>query len=350
MNVAAEAVSAVALGEVMLRFDPGAARVHTARQFQVWEGGGEYNVIRGLRRTFGQRAKLVTALVDNPVGRLLEDLLFTAGVDTQHVLWRQHDGVGRECRNGLNFTDRGFGPRAGVGCYDRGHTAVSQLQPGQIAWDEVFADHPRVFHTGGIFVALGERTPDVALEGIRAARARGACVSFDLNYRDSLWRGHLRDVRTSMSELVSQVDVLFGNAEQFATCLGHEVESGDPEKAGQAAVSWVQARFPNLRGVFCTTRFATDASSHRWGAVASWQGERVTVPEQTVAVYDRVGGGDAAAAGFLYGVLTERGADWAARCAVAHGALAMSTPGDNSMVTLPEVELAMDSEQVRMVR
>lgn len=334
----------------MLRFDPGAARVHTTRQFQVWEGGGEYNVVRGLRRTFGQRAKVVTALVDNPVGRLIEDLLFTAGVDTRHVLWREHDGVGRECRNGLNFTDRGFGPRAGVGCYDRGHTAISQVQPGQIAWHEVFADRPRVFHTGGIFVALGAHTPEVALEAISAARAHGAVVSFDLNYRDSLWRGHERDVRALMSEVVSQVDVLFGNAEQLATCLGYAGQHADPTQAGQAALSWVLARFPNLRGAFCTTRFATDASSHRWGAVASWDGERATIPEQAVAVYDRVGGGDAAAAGFLYGVLSDRGVDWAARCAVVHGALAMSTPGDNSMVSLEEVELAMSSEQVRMVR
>jgi 2-dehydro-3-deoxygluconokinase len=350
MNVHADAVSAVALGEVMLRFDPGAARVHTTRQFNVWEGGGEYNVIRSLRRTFGQRAAVVTALVDNPVGRLVEDLLLQAGVDCRHVVWREHDGVGRECRNGFNFTDRGFGPRAGVGVYDRGHTAVSQLVPGQVNWAEVFEGRPRVFHTGGIFAALGAETPDVALEAMRAAKAHGCTVSFDLNYRDSLWRGHRRDVRSVMPELVSEADVLFGNAEQFAVCLGHEVQPGGAELAGVAAVSWVRAQFPRLSGVFCTTRFATDASSHRWGAVAAWQGEQVNIPEQTVTVYDRVGGGDAAAAGFLYGVLTNRGVTWAAQCAVVHGALAMSTPGDNSMVTLAEVELAMESEQVRMVR
>lgn len=350
MNVLADAVSAVALGEVMLRFDPGAGRVHTTRQFNVWEGGGEYNVVRALRRTFGQRAAVVTALVDNPVGRLLEDLLLQAGVDGRHVLWREHDGVGRECRNGLNFTDRGFGPRAGVGVYDRGHTAVSQLEPGQVNWAEVFADEPRVFHTGGIFVALGDRTADVAREGMRAARDYGCTVSFDLNYRDSLWRGQRRDVLTLMPELVSEADILFGNAEQFAVCLGHRIEPGGPELAAEKAVAWVLERFPNLSGVFCTTRFASDASSHRWGAVAAWQGERVSIPDRTVAVYDRVGGGDAAAAGFLYGVLTDRGLTWAAKCAVVHGALAMSTPGDNSMVTLSEIELAMDSEQVRMLR
>ncbi len=350
MNELGEAVSAVALGEVMLRFDPGPARVHTTRRFDVWEGGGEYNVVRGLRRTFGQRAAIVTALVDNPVGRLVEDLLLQAGVDTRHITWREHDGVGRECRNGLNFTDRGFGARAGVGVYDRGHTAISQLAPGQVHWAEVFAERPRVFHTGGVFVALGQHTPEVALEGMRAARGHGCTVSFDLNYRDSLWRGHGREVTSVMNELVSEADILFGNADQFEACLGHHVAATSPERAALGAVEWALARYPNLKGVFCTTRHATDASSHRWGAVASWMGRHVTIPEQTVAVYDRVGGGDAAAAGFLYGILSGRDLPWAAKCGVVHGALAMSTPGDNAMVTLAEVELAMASEQIRMVR
>jgi 2-dehydro-3-deoxygluconokinase len=350
MNSLGNQVSAVALGEVMLRFDPGASRVHTTRRFDVWEGGGEYNVIRSLRRTFGQRAAIVTALVDNPVGRLAEDMVLQAGVDPSHIIWREHDGVGRSCRNGLNFTDRGFGSRAGVGCYDRGHTAVSQLTRGQINWDDVFASQPRLFHTGGVFVALGEQCPEVALEGMRAAKANACTVSFDLNYRDSLWRGNSRQVREVMHSLVSEADVLFGNAEQFATCLGHEAEHSEPQRAGVDALTWVLERYPHLSGVFCSTRFATDASSHRWGAVASWRGERVVIAEQSVSVFDRVGGGDAAAAGFLYGVLADRGVSWAARCAVVHGALAMSTPGDNSMVTLEEVELAMESEQVRMVR
>lgn len=350
MNVLDDRVSAVALGEVMLRLDPGPGRVHTARRFDVWEGGGEYNVVRALRRTFGQRGAIVTALVDNPVGRLVEDLMLQAGVDTSHVLWREHDGVGRECRNGLNFTDRGFGPRAGVGCYDRGHTAVGQLVPGQVNWSEVFSTRPRLLHTGGIFVSLGAQTPEVALEAISSAKAHGCLVSFDLNYRDSLWRDHSKGVRQTLAELVASADVLFGNAEQFAVCLGHTVKHADPTQAGLDAVAWVRERFSNLKGVFCTTRFATDASHHRWGAVASWLGELVEVAPQSVAIYDRVGGGDAAAAGFLYGAITGRGVDWAARCAVAHGALVMTTPGDNSMVTLQEVELAMGSEQVRMVR
>jgi 2-dehydro-3-deoxygluconokinase len=185
---------------------------------------------------------------------------------------------------------------------------------------------------------------------MRAAKHGGALVSFDLNHRESLWRGHPRDVREVMERLVREADVVFGNAEQFAVCLGHRIQHQDPEVAGAEAVDWALRRYPHLEGVFCTTRYATDASSHRWGAVAAWGGQRVVVPVQTVAVFDRVGGGDAAAAGFLYGMLTGRGLDWAARCAVTHGALVMSTPGDNSMVTLPEIELAMASAQIRMVR
>jgi len=346
----------VALGEVMLRFDPGPARIHTVRRFDVWEGGGEYNVARAFRRAFGGRAAIVTALVDNPVGRLVEDLMLQAGVDTRHVLWRAHDGVGRACRNGLNFTERGFGPRAGVGCYDRGHTAVSLLAPGDVNWGAVFeAEATRCFHTGGVFAALGEGTPALALEGMRAARSNGVLVSFDLNYRRSLWltdgRENVDKVRSTLRDLVENADVLFGNAEQFADCLGCPMDSKlDATEAAERSTEWVLNEFPSLRGAFCTTRFASDASSHRWGAYACWDGARVSVPQRSVAVYDRVGGGDAAAAGFLFGILDGRGLAWAAECAVVHGALAMSTPGDHSMVTLPEVELTMASEQVRMLR
>src|SRR3954465_9287925 len=176
---------AVSLGEVMLRLDPGETRIHTARTFQVWEGGGEYNVARGLKRCFGLNTALVSALADNPVGRLVQDLIFQGGVDQSHVRWMKYDGVGREARNGLNFVERGFGIRAGVGCSDRGHTAVSKLKPGDIDWSAVFErDGARWLHTGGIFCALSETTPLVAREAIEAAKRHGAVVSFDLNYRE----------------------------------------------------------------------------------------------------------------------------------------------------------------------
>src|ERR1700712_229111 len=177
------------LGEVMLRLDPGDVRVATARQFNVWEGGGEYNVARGLKRCFGLKTAIVTALADNPVGRLVEDLMLQGGVDLSHLVWSKYDGVGRTVRNGLNFTERGFGVRAALGCSDRGNTAVSQLKPGQVDWDEIFGrEGSRWFHTGGIFCALSETCPEVAKEAMLAARKYGTIISYDLNYRDSLWK------------------------------------------------------------------------------------------------------------------------------------------------------------------
>src|SRR5436190_442764 len=179
----------VSLGEVMLRLDPGEGRVHTSRTFQVWEGGGEYNVARGLRRCFGLDAAVVTALADNPIGRLVQDLIFQGGVDQSHVKWARYDGVGREVRNGLNFTERGFGVRAALGCSDRGHTAVSQLKPGDIDWEKIFGEEgARWFHTGGIYCALSETTPPVAREAIESATKHGTVSDYGLNYRDSLWR------------------------------------------------------------------------------------------------------------------------------------------------------------------
>src|SRR6478672_5478148 len=179
----------VSLDEVMLRLDPGDERISTTRHFRAWEGGGEYNVARGLKRCFGMDTAIVTALADNPVGRLVEDLMLQGGVNLQHLRWVRYDGVGRSVRNGLNFTERGFGVRAAVGCSDRGHTAVSQLKPGEIDWEELFArEGARWFHTGGIFCALSETTPSVAKEAMEAAKRNGTIISYDLNYRASLWK------------------------------------------------------------------------------------------------------------------------------------------------------------------
>src|SRR5258707_546294 len=224
----------VSLGEVMLRLDPGPGRVHTTRSFQVWEGGGEYNVARGLRRCFGLDPSLVTALADNPVGRLVSDLIYQGGVDQSHVKWVKYDGVGRTVRNGLNFTERGFGIRAALGCSDRGHTAVSQLQPGDIDWDKIFgAEGARWFHTGGIFCALSDTTPLVAAEAMKAARKHGVVVSYDLNYRESLWSsiGGQARAREVNLQLAPCVDVMLGNEEDFKAALGFEVPGLDEQHA-----------------------------------------------------------------------------------------------------------------------
>lgn len=350
----------VSLGEVMLRLDPGDSRIHTTRSLNVWEGGGEYNVARGLRRCFGQRAAIVTALADNPVGRLVEDLMLQGGVDTRRVVWKEYDGVGRRVRNGLNFVERGFGPRAGVGCSDRGHTAVSQLRVEDVDWDGLFVEGggTRWFHTGGIFAALSAGAPDVALHAMKAAKASGALVSYDLNYRPSLWRdvGGKPRAQEVNRELVPFVDVLFGNEEDFSACLGFEVEgvSQDfdrlPVEAFRDMVNRVRGSYSNLSLVATTLREATSASVNGWGAVCIGEAGFWQVPVRPVEIFDRVGGGDSFASGFVYGLLAGNGPEWALSCGVSHGALAMSTPGDTTMATLPEVLRGMAGGAARIDR
>jgi 2-dehydro-3-deoxygluconokinase len=350
----------VSLGEVMLRLDPGEGRVHTTRTFQVWEGGGEYNVARGLKRCFGLDAAVVTALADNPVGRLVQDLIYQGGVDQSHVVWRKYDGVGRETRNGLNFTERGFGVRAAVGCSDRGHTAVSQLRPGEIDWEKIFGQEgARWLHTGGIFCALSETTPEVAREAMQAARRHGTAISYDLNYRDSLWRsigGHAR-ARQVNRELASLVDVMIGNEEDFTACLGFEVEGLDEHHSKldvgnfRKMIERVVAEFPNFKVVATTLRNAKTATVNDWGAVCFHEGELYQAqPRENLEIFDRVGGGDSFASGLIYGFLTGRGPQWAVECGAAHGALAMTTPGDTTTATLAEVERVMKGGGARVAR
>ncbi|HSK73212.1 MAG TPA: sugar kinase, partial [Pyrinomonadaceae bacterium] len=202
----------VSLGEVMLRFDPENDRIHNARSFRVWEGGGEYNVARSLSKVFRLDAAIITALADNQIGRLVEDLIWQGGVDSSEILWRETDGISRKVRNGMYFIERGFGLRSPVGCSDRGNTAISQLKKGDIDWQNIFNKKgARWFHTGGIFVGLSDTTPGAALEAMRKAKENGAIVSYDLNYRDSLWseRGG-RDAANALNhELLPLADVVF---------------------------------------------------------------------------------------------------------------------------------------------
>ncbi len=350
----------VSLGEVMLRLDPGDVRVHTARSFQVWEGGGEYNVARGLRRCFGLRTAIATALAENPVGRLVEDLILQGGVDTSLLQWVPYDGVGRQVRNGLNFTERGFGLRAAAGCSDRGHTAVSQVQPGDFPWESIFGSEQgaRWFHTGGIFAALSASTADAAAEAMQSARRHGTPVSYDLNYRDSLWKAIGGKARAQQvnRELVHQVDLLLGNEEDFSAMLGVHIKGvGDdfaelPIAGYEEMLREVAALYPNLKLIATTLRTAHSAGRNAWGALALSEDKIVHVPQRDIDIYDRVGGGDSFASGLLYGLLAGRPVDWAVRCGVAHGALAMTTPGDTSMATLAEVERAMKGGSARIAR
>ncbi|MBV9946495.1 MAG: sugar kinase [Myxococcales bacterium] len=350
----------LALGEVMLRLDPGEDRISRAREFRAWEGGGEYNVARGLRRCFGLRTTVVTALADNPVGRLIEDLMLQGGVDQSHVIWRPYDGVGRELRNGLNFTERGFGIRAALGCSDRGHTAVAQIQPGDVDWEHIFGEEGvRWFHTGGIFAALSDSTPAVAAEAMRAARAHGAIVSYDLNFRPSLWSALGGPARAQLvnRELAGLVDVMLGNEEDFSIALGFEVDGFDgklhmldPDAYGAMAAR-VATAYPNLRVLATTLRRASTASRNDWGAIL-WAGGELYRARQRpdLEILDRVGGGDSFAAGLAYAMLEGMGAQDAVEWGAAHGALAMTTPGDTSMATLHDVRQAVSARTARIIR
>jgi 2-dehydro-3-deoxygluconokinase len=349
----------VALGEVMLRLDPGEGRIATTRTFQTWEGGGEYNVARSLRKCFGLRTSVVTALADNPIGRLVEDLILQGGVDVSHIHWVPYDGIGREARNGLTFTERGFGVRGALGCSDRGHTAVSQLRTGDIDWEQIFLfERARWLHCGGIFTALSETTAEVAGEAMRAARAAGTVVSYDLNYRPSLWKGiggTERAVSVNRS-LVSLVDVLFGNEEDFAAALGFDV-GGDASfsrldnAAYSAMLGRVVAEYPNLRVVATSLRAVHSATQNDWSGIC-WAGGGVTesVVYPGLEILDRVGGGDSFASGLIFGFLTGLEVQEALAYAVAHGALAMTTPGDTSMATLAEVRRLATGGNARIER
>jgi 2-dehydro-3-deoxygluconokinase len=350
----------LALGEVMLRLDPGEGRVRSTRHFTVWEGGGEYNVARGLRRCFGLRTGICTACADNDVGRLLEDCILQGGVDGALILWRPYDGVGRAVRNGLNFTERGFGVRGAVGIPDRGHTAASQLRPGDFNWEQIFGEQGvRWFHTGGIFAALSDTTAELVEEAVLAARQHGTIVSYDLNYRPSLWKaiGGQKRAQQVNRRIAKAVDVMIGNEEDFTACLGFQVEGVD-ENLSEINVSSFKrmietavVEFPNFKVTATTLRAVKSASLNDWGAICWAGGTFYEAPyRKNLEVLDRVGGGDSFASGLIYGFLQFGDPQRAVEYGAAHGALAMTTPGDTSMASLVEVEKLVKGGGARVQR
>ena len=340
----------VALGEVMLRLDPGEGRIRTARSFQVWEGGGEYNVARGLRKTFGMRTSVVTALPRNEMGALAEDLILQGGVDTAHILWREADGIGRNTRMGLNFTERGFGVRGALGASDRANSAASQMRPDEVDWDALFGgaktggEGVRWLHTGGIFAALSESTAATTLAAIRAAKRHGVVVSYDLNYRASLWSSHPDPdaARRVNREIAGLADVLIGDEYAYESCLGiggHAARADQTDAAPfDALVARAAADLPNVKVFAATLRDPVSASVNRWGAVLWAGGKRYATLVREIAVLDRVGGGDGFVSGMAWAFLNGLGAQTAVDYGAAHGALAMTTPGDNAMTSLDEVK------------
>jgi 2-dehydro-3-deoxygluconokinase len=331
----------ISLGEVMLRMDPGEGRISTSRTFRVWEGGGEYNVTRGLRRCFGLPAAVVTAFADNAVGRLVEDCILQGGVDVSHIKWVPCDGCGREVRNGLNFTERGFGVRGALGVSDRGHTAASQLKKGDIDWDHLFGElGSRWFHTGGIFAALSESTPEVIEEAMIAARKHGTVISYDLNYRPSLWKGigGQEKAQEVNRRLAKYVDVMIGNEEDFTACLGLKVEGMDENLSNiqtegfKAMIRTAAEQYPNIKVIATTLRTVKTATINSWGALCWYRNKfHEATHRPDLEILDRVGGGDSFASGLIYGFLTSGDAREAVEYGAAHGALAMTTPGDTTM-------------------
>ena len=350
----------ISLGEIMLRLDPGEGRIKTARSFRAWEGGGEYNVARGLRRCFGMKTAAVTAFADNEVGRLVEDFMLQGGVDTSLVKWVNYDGIGRTVRNGLNFTERGFGIRGAVGVSDRGNTAASQLKKGDIDWEYIFGTlGVRWLHTGGIFAALSDTTADVVIEAVKAAKKYGTVVSYDLNYRPSLWKdiGGQKKAQEVNREIAKYIDVMIGNEEDFTASLGFEVEGNDANlktlnlDGYYKMLGEVVKVYPNFKVIATTLRTVKTATVNDWSAICFADGKvynGLSLPE--LEIMDRVGGGDSFASGLIYGLMTTGDAQKAVNYGVAHGALAMTTPGDTSMASLKEVEKIVSGAGARVDR
>lgn len=351
---------AVSLGEVMLRLDPGEGRIRTSRSFNVWEGGGEYNVIRGLRRCFGLKTAVITAFAQNEVGLLMEDLILQGGVDTSLIKWVQTDGIGRVCRNGLNFTERGFGIRGAVGCSDRANTAISKAKPQDFDFEYIFGDlGVRWFHTGGIYAALSEQSCETVIEAIKIAKKHGTIVSYDLNYRPSMWSaiGGKEKAQEVNKEIAKYVDVMIGNEEDFTACLGFDIEGNDKElrqlnvEGYKKMINDVVKVYPNLKVVATTLRTVKTATVNDWSALC-WSDGKIYKANQydNLEILDRVGGGDSFASGLIYGLMSTGDAEIAVNYGAAHGALAMTTPGDTTMASKKEVEALMAGAGARVQR
>ncbi len=351
---------AVALGEVMLRLDPGEGRIRTARKFDVWEGGGEYNVVRGLRKCFGMDTAVITAFAKNEVGLLLENYILQGGVDTSLIHWMDTDGIGRICRNGLNFTERGYGIRGAIGCSDRANTAISKATSSDFNFEYIFGKlGVRWLHTGGIYAALSNQSCETVLSAIRTAKKYGTVVSYDLNYRPSMWDaiGGEKKAQEVNRKIAEYVDVMIGNEEDFIACLGLAVEGNENglkklnldgyKKMMREAVR----QYPNFKVVATTLREVKTATINDWSAICFADKQFYKAKDyKALEILDRVGGGDSFASGMIYGLMTTGNPELAVNYGAAHGALAMMTPGDTSMANCREVESVMAGAGARVVR
>ena len=332
----------ISLGEVMLRLDPGEGRIKTARSLHVWEGGGEYNVAKALSSCFGLRTALLSAFADNEVGRLLEGLIRQGGVDASLLKWVEYDGVGRSVRNGLNFSERGFGVRGAAGVSDRWNTAASQIVPEDFDWDYIFGKSgARWFHTGGIFAAIGKNTAEVVITAMKAARRHGVIVSYDLNYRPSLWKnsGGLEKAQELNGEIAKHVDVMIGVPDNAAQLSGPFALDSRGVEMVREKIARAAADHPHIKVIATTLRDVKSANLNDWGAICWAGGNFFEAPRmRNLEIMDRIGGGDGYASGLIYGLLSSGDPQEAVNLGCAHGALAMTTPGDTSMASLAEVK------------
>ena len=351
---------AVSLGEVMLRLDPGEGRIRTARNFRVWEGGGEYNVVRGLHKAFGMRTAVITAFADNEIGKLLKDFIEQGGVDTSLICWKETDGIGRTCRNGLNFTERGFGLRRALACSDRANTAISQVTAEDFDFEYIFGTlGVRWLHTGGIYAALSEQSCKTVIEACRIAKKYGTVVSYDLNYRESMWSGigGLEKCREVNREVAKYADVVIGSEEDFTACLGYEIPGSNENftelnvEGYKAMISEAAKEYPNFKAVAAMLHTVRTASINDWKALC-WSDGEICMSKEYIGleVLDRVGIGDSFASGFIYGVKSTGDPEISVNYGTAHGALVMTTPGDTSMAGVDEVEDVMRGAGARVKR
>jgi len=346
----------LALGECMIRLSPpGHQRIELTPVFEAYAGGGEYNVAYALSR-YGLRTGWVSRLVDNPLGAFIKNHARTSGMDISEVIWVLYDGSGRADRIGLNFTEVGMGVRASVTLYDRGHTAVSHMKPGDVDWRRIFTKRKvRWFHTGGIFTALSDTCADVALESMKAAHETGTVVSYDLNFRSKLWSS--KKAIEVTKKLVPSIDVLIGNEEDFQKVLGFEVEGTDkslralPIEGYKKMVEKVLKAYPRIQAVGTTLREVVSGSVNNWSAIMFYDGVFYQSKKyENLEIEDRVGGGDGFCSGFVYGLLHGMPPQECVEMGAAHGALLQTTRGDTSMVTMEEIKHVMGGGSARIKR
>jgi 2-dehydro-3-deoxygluconokinase len=346
----------LALGECMIRLSPpGHQRIELTPVFEAYAGGGEYNVAYALSR-YGMRTSWVSRLVDNPLGHFIRNHARASSMDISEVIWVPYDGSGRSDRIGLNFTEVGIGVRASVSLYDRGHTAIAHMTPGEVDWKRIFSKRGvRWFHTGGIFSALSDSCADVAIESIKAARNAGSIVSYDLNFRSKLWSS-TKAIEVTKG-LLPYIDVLIGNEEDFQKVLGFEVEGIEadlkqlPIEGYKKMVEKVVKTYPHIQAVGTTLREVVSGLVNNWSAIMYYAGKfHESRKYENLEIEDRVGGGDGFCSGFIYGLLHGMPPLACVEMGAAHGALLQSTRGDTSMVTMEEIKHVMKGGSARIQR